>query len=63
MKNFGLVSAVAILGVICIFQVNSAFADAHSLNTFFKVFGGLLIAVSVGIIVYKYANQDNTPEQ
>jgi uncharacterized protein YjeT (DUF2065 family) len=63
MKNFGLASLVAGLGIISIFTGYSYMADKYHLNTFFHIAGGVLVLVSVGIIVYKMITQDNTPDR
>jgi hypothetical protein len=63
MKNFGLASAVAGLGMSSIFTGYTYLADKYQLNNFFIIAGGILILGAVGIIVYKMITQDNTPDR
>ena len=44
---WGLFVVFAFASVICFFQINSAFADAHKLNGVAKVLGVLFAVVSI----------------
>jgi hypothetical protein len=56
-NHFMIAAAIAFVGVICIFNVDSYWADQHNANVFLIVFGGLLLAASGGWIAYNYLTQ------
>jgi hypothetical protein len=56
-KHYRIAVAINFFGLICLFNVNSYWADQNNANVFLKVLGALLISTSVFWIVYSYLKQ------
>ncbi len=62
-NHFGIASIMAIVGVVLLFQIDSAIADKHNLNSLFTIGGILLIVSALGWIIYKYVKQGGNPNR
>ncbi len=62
-SHFIIASLLAIVGVVLLFQIDSAIADKHNLNSLFKIGGILLIVSAVVWIFYKYKKQGGNPNR
>ena len=62
-KHFLIASAMALTGMVLIFNVGSAFADKHNINSVFAIVGALLTASAVGWIAYRYVKSGGNPNR
>ncbi len=62
-SHFIIASVLALVGVVLLFQIDSAIADKHNLNSLFKIGGILLIVSAVVWIIYKYNKQGGNPNR